>query len=143
MVRTFLTALLEAGHLVGFTSDLEAEWKDHAALFARRWLTVMRSRRRVARLLFETNVELRDRALATAGSENVYDAMAKDWHLLDAALATDRTISSSDDNARAYYAAAAIKVAALKPILWVNPATSNLKNWVDDGAQDDGEKRLG
>lgn len=142
-VRRFLKALLDANHTVGFTSRLEQEWKNHAALFARRWLTTMRSRRRVERLSPKMNPKLRDRALATATSEKIEDDMEKDWHLLEAALATDRTIASSDDNARSYYAEAAIKVAALKPVVWVNPATSDLKAWAEEDAPHDPDKRLG
>lgn len=143
LVRAFLTALLEAGHLVGFTSSLEGEWKKHAARFARRWLATMRSRRRVERLAFKTNVNLLARVLGTAGTDAVVDAMEKDWHLVEAALATDRTISSSDDSARASFCTAAVKVASLKAIVWVNPSVTDLVDWVCADAPSDPERRLG
>lgn len=142
-VRRFLIALKDASHVLGFTNDLEQEWKDHAARFARRWLATMRSKRKVVRLSPPPKPDLRDRALQTAATAKIQDAMEKDWHLLEAALSKDRTIASSDDKARSYYAEAATKVAALKPIVWVNPATNDLKNWVEEGAQDSADKRLG
>jgi len=142
-VRRFLTAVLAAQHRLGFSAELEAEWKEHAALFARRWLTTMRARGRVQRLTLQSNPHLRGRALATAADEGVYDAMDKDWHLLLAAVSADRTVASSDDTARSYYAVAAAGIAALKTVVWVNPATHELKAWTEADAPADPEKRLG
>jgi hypothetical protein len=142
-VRGFLDALLDKGHRAGFTADLETEWKDHAARFARRWLIAMRSRRRVDRLSPAPKLLLRRRALDTAVNDGAHDAMEKDWHLVEAAIATDRTIASSDDAARTLYAFAAVSIAALKSIVWVNPATRNLKRWVEKDAPHDLDKRLG
>ena len=142
-VRSFLLAVLGASHRVGFTFELESEWKQHAALFARSWLRTMRARRRVDRLSPSLNLALRDRALATAANDSVSDAMEKDWHLVVAAFATDRIIASSDDRARGYYATASTTIAALKSLVWVNPATNDLKTWVEDDVPSDQSKRLG
>ena len=142
-VRLFLTALFKTPHFVGFTKELEQEWRKHSARFATLWLRTMRSKGRVLRLSPQPIANLRDRTLATAASGNIYDAMEKDWHLVEAALDTDRKIASSDDKARNYYANAAASVRRLRPIVWVNPATEDLADWVVNADPEGAEKRLG
>ena len=143
MVRRFLIALYDAPHIVGFTTELEQEWNKHSARFARSWLKSMRSKGRVLRLSPQPIANLRDRTLATAASDNIYDAMEKDWHLVEAALDTDRKIASSDDKARNYYVNAAASVRRLRPIVWVNPATEDLADWVANADPEGADKRLG
>lgn len=142
-VRILLTAVLDGDYSAGFTDELWREWRKHAALFARRWLVTMQSRRKVKKLSPAPNFGLKARALATAPTESIHDEMEKDWHLCEAALDTDRTVASSDDTARSYFATASASVAALKPIVWVNPATEDLGDWMDRGAPDEVDRRLG
>jgi hypothetical protein len=72
--------------------------------------------------------------------------MVKDIHLLEAALATDRTIVSLDENtARKYFIQAAQEIEALKTVVWVNPDVDEEQPiaWLLAGAPDEKERMLG
>ena len=60
----------------------------------------MYARRRVRHIATGNTQALRVGALKTAQTPNIRAEMTKDWHMLDAALGTDRTIASGDDLAR-------------------------------------------
>ena len=47
--------------------------------------------------------------------------MRKDFHLLEAAWATDQTIISLDETIRQLFARAAQRVGEIRDIVWVNP----------------------
>lgn len=143
LARAFLDALRDAGHSLALTPALVQEWENHAGRMARRWLVTMYARRRVRHIATGNTQALRVGALKTAPTPNIRAEMTKDWHLLDAALGTDRTIASSDDLARGWYAHAATVVRGLRLIVWVNPSTSDLSAWLHTGAPADTTKQLG
>ena len=51
--------------------------------------------------------------------------MLDDVHVLEAALATDRTVASIDDEARGLYRAVSRSVRVLRRVVWVNPVTDS------------------
>jgi hypothetical protein len=72
-------------------------------------------------------------------------AMEKDFLLLTAALATDKTVISLDEKVRKMFDQAAEQVGELTAIVWVNPTqeTEQAIDWLENGAKPDKERRLG
>jgi len=72
-------------------------------------------------------------------------AMRKDYHLLEAALATDRNAVSLDEIIRALFDNAAVSVAALKNIVWVNPDKPEEEAivWLEKNAKRERKRMLG
>ncbi len=72
-------------------------------------------------------------------------AMRKDYHLLEAALATDQNVISLDEIVRALFDTAAVSVVALKNIVWVNPdkATEEPIAWLEKNAKPERKRMLG
>jgi hypothetical protein len=71
--------------------------------------------------------------------------MRKDYHLLEAALATDRNVVSLDEIVRALFDNAAVSVAALKNIVWVNPDKPEEEAivWLEKNAKRERKRMLG
>ena len=141
--RAFLEAMREAGHLLGLTPLLEKEWRDHAGRFAQRWLLTMKVKRRVMSVPTDYQTASRTRALQTTKTPKQHAAMKKDWHLVEAALRADRTLASSDETVHRLFVQAAVVVAQLRPIVWVNPSLGDLTAWLQANAPADAEKQLG
>ncbi len=82
---------------------------------------------------------------ATAESKKKRDIMVKDWRLVEAAIATDRTVISLDNKVRKCFANAALQVDELKDIIWVNPVQIEEKplEWLQNGAEPEIERSLG
>lgn len=119
------------------TADIAAEWNEHQSSFARRWRVSMTASRRVRRLSLEHNDDLRRKIGSTADNASQREAMLKDCHLLEAALATDNTIVSLDEAARELFSAAAQTVGELRGVVWANPdrVEEGVESWLASGAR--------
>ena len=73
------------------------------------------------------------------------DALRKDFHLIEAAIAHDRTVVSLDELVRRLFKAAALSVAAIKRVVWVNPvnAAEQPLVWLRNGAKAENVLMLG
>jgi hypothetical protein len=73
------------------------------------------------------------------------EALRKDFHLVEAAIATDRTVVSLDEIVRRLLKAAAASVAGIKKVVWVNPdrTAEQAINWLVAGAKPESERMLG
>jgi hypothetical protein len=93
----------------------------------------MTDKRRVFRLTDGRDESLRRRMIT--------DAMLKDVHLLEAALATDKRIISNDDRARNSFR----PIPDVRLVLWVNPSRPEEKavEWLNSGAGIESYRRLG
>ena len=71
--------------------------------------------------------------------------VAKDVHLVEAALATDRLITSQDERVRSALRTASNNVGELKRIVWVNPTRGDEKpvDWLREGAKTEERRLLG
>lgn len=143
--RDLLTATLTICHRVVMTEAIVAEWKEHQSRFARAWRVSMEAKKKVDRPPVAANEPLRERVMQAAAGENDADAMLKDFHLVEAALATDRVIISLDDSVRRLLSGASISVGELRQLLWANPADEDedLLTWLTAGAKNEKERRLG
>ncbi len=93
--RRFLETVLDAGHRVVMTDAIMIEWRNHLSRYSRRWRRQMYGRRRVYRIEKEKE---RDNNLRNRIDQAVHrDQKAivdKDVHLIEAAIATDRLVTS-------------------------------------------------
>lgn len=145
--RDFLEVLRkETGCNVVIPPRLKDEWDRHQSLFASRWLTAMVSRRRVVFDDIPVSHRLRreiERVAASTPAE--LRALRKDFHLVEAAIATDRTVVSLDETVRELFRIAAATVAAIEKVVWVNPshATENSLVWLRGGVKPENARMLG
>ncbi len=146
----FLFAVRDLGHLAVFNDRLREEWEGHgrthgaASDFALSWLTSMQSKGRVRRSSLE-RPDLRWRIPNAAGHHEDVKTMEDDFHLIEAALDTDRRVASRDDKARTAFKQASAKgLVELAPVLWVNPASPSEAaiGWLEQGAPDEPARRL-
>jgi len=86
-----------------------------------------------------------DRVDRLTAAETQRASMKKDWLLIQAAVATDRSVVSLDKHARELFARAASQLRSLRQIAWVNPdqPEENPIEWLHDGAQPEEHRTLG
>lgn len=145
--RDFLQAVLDICHKVVMTPDIKEEWDKHQSVFALRW-----RRRMVAKGKFvflkevSEDKELWDKIDLIAATDRQRADMFKDLRLLEAAIATDKTVISLDDNtARTFFSQAAVDINALKEIVWVNPDQVEEETpieWLESGAKPESKRLL-
>jgi hypothetical protein len=144
--RDFLIAVLDICHKVVMTPDIREEWNKHESEFARAWRRRMVAKRKFEFLDIPVNEELWEKIDTSAGSDRQRAEMFKDLRLIEAAIATDRTVISLDDNtARKFFGKAAVQVDELKDIVWVNPDKIEEEKpieWLREGAKPESDRLL-
>ncbi|MFN2453241.1 MAG: hypothetical protein ABR577_03375 [Pyrinomonadaceae bacterium] len=143
--RDFLRPFLNSTHHVVMTDEIEEEWNKHQSGFAHTWRKAMVSRRRLETIEIIVDDHLRRRIEGTATTANHRKAIRKDLRLIEASLATDKTITSLDEEVRMLFQAAASVVSELRRIVWVNPdqAAEEWRRWLEGGAKPERKRLLG
>jgi hypothetical protein len=143
--RDFLDAIRTICHQVVIAPDVAEEWRRHRSRFFQTWRVSMTARRKIVSLEVGEDHDLRARISACASSPKDAEAMLKDCHLIEAALASDRIVISLDETARGLFSTAARRVRALKLVVWVNPDRSEEEpiDWLEGGAERESHRRLG
>jgi hypothetical protein len=105
----------------------------------------MYARKKVARVDAPINEALRQKTAQTANTSKDQQALLKDMHLIEAALAADRVVVALDEEVRKLLREAARIVGELSGILWVNPATEaeEALRWLKDKAKHERHRLLG
>lgn len=124
--RDLLQLVLESSHHCVVGAALRREWQDHASGFSSFWIRRMYARSKISG--FKSNPEQDRQEHIRAALDGIYPPaawpeIAKDIHLIEAALANDRVIISADKRARRAFAAACQQIREIGPICWVEPAT--------------------
>lgn len=142
--RKFLAAVLNVGHHVVMTHAIKKEWRCHMSNYSRKWQTRMWGRRRVVSIEGERDEQLRARIDGVVMQDQKM-VVAKDTHLIEAAVATDQRVTSRDKGARRAFGDAADVVRELRQVVWVNPTKKKEKpiDWLQNGAPDEAWRRLG
>lgn len=142
--RDFLLAMRETSHKLVLTPEISEEWKRHQSRFSRGWLVSMFARRRVLQIEPVARLDLRQQ-VANVANESKRQAVLKDFHLIEAALDTDRTVISKDEIVRARLKIACRNVGEIRSIVWVNPdrAEETPIPWLQNGALDERHRQLG
>lgn len=143
--RTFLDTTLAHKHRLVMTEAIYLEWKQHQGKWSRGWLAKMTSSKLVVTLLVEEEAALRKALNEALTSNTDREAVAKDTHLIEAAMATDRIIASCDEKARKPLHIAAAQVKSLRSLIWVNLANEgeDCSGWLRQGAPARAERKLG
>ena len=145
--RDFLLTLRDETECrVVMPGQLKDEWDRHRSLFARAWLTNMTQRGRVINDPVEPSAKMRRKIEgAAATKKKEADALLKDFHLIEAAIANDRTVVSLDEIVRRLFKAAAQSVEAIRKIVWVNPVkpAEDAVGWLRGGAKAEAVRMLG
>ena len=142
--RRFLDTVLDVGHHVVMTKAIREEWHRHMSRYSKIWRRRMWARKRVVKIIGERDETLRGRIDASV-SQDQQAMVAKDVHLVEAALATDQLITSQDERVRNALRTASNNVGELKRIVWVNPTRGDEKpiDWLRDGAKTEEHRLLG
>ena len=143
--RDFLKEVRSQDHRVVMTREISDEWKRHRSGFALEWRVSMDARRRIDRIDPPEDKELQDKVTNTANDEDQIEAMQKDFHLLQAALATDQTVISLDETVRGLFKRASQQVGEIRGIIWVNPDSTAEEQpiiWLQNGAPPEPHRQL-
>ena len=130
-----MIALRECKHKVVFSNELWEEWMGNRSGHAWTWMRTMRARKLVVRIAVPTDAGLREKFNRLAVNVGILDAMNKDIHLLEAAMATDRIIASKENEAHAHFAVVCDHIGEIRDVMWVNPVDEEdacagwLKQW--------------
>ena len=144
--RDFLQEVLSLCHRVVMTPEIGKEWRKHRSDFVREWRFSMEARKKVCRVEPPANEVLLSKIEKTATNEKAHEDMQKDFRLLEAALATDRTIISLDETIRQHFTRAAQRVGEIRNTVWVNPDRTEEEQplaWLQNGAQPEEHRQLG
>jgi hypothetical protein len=149
--RDALKAILTICHRVYLSVELRQEWRNHRSWFAQRWWRQMYARRKIVdRAPPSCAAILEDIRSFPSITQSDVDAVAKDIHLIAAALAADHAILSWDNRV----AAAIRKVCAdtgtmtsktVAHVLWINPISDRdaLHAWLSETGPVQPNWRLG
>lgn len=141
--KDILEAILEAGHRPAVNNMLLTEWDKHQSQAARIWRFKMVNLRRIVHVSDDMNVPMRARILAVyTEASSKQDALSKDFHLIEIAIAADWTVMSRDDIMRDLLAGACDVEEKLTRIVWVNSDDPGIIEWLIAGAIPEDEKRL-
>lgn len=127
------------------TPDLGDEWDRHQSNYAREWRVAMETEGLVYAVSPVKDQDLRRGVVSTAQSTNNRQALDKDFHLIEAARATDDTVSSLDEKVRGLLREAARAIDGIRAIVWVNPGKAEEEPilWLRNGAPAELERMLG
>lgn len=142
--RQFLEAVLDVEHQVVMSDAILKEWRSHISRYTRRWRRRMYGRRLVLQIQVDQDESLRER-IRGAVHANQRETVTEDAHLIEAAVASDRLISSQDERARRVFSSASTRVGELRVIVWVNPTRKDQDpvGWLRDGARTEVSRQLG
>ena len=142
--RNFLKEVRTQNHRVVMTRKISDEWRRHLSHFARGWMVSMYARRKIDYINPPEDETLKNKVASTANKVKEVEAVEKDFHLLQAALATDRTVISLDETIRELFAQASQQVGEIRDIIWVNPERTEEKPivWLQNGAPPEACRRL-
>jgi hypothetical protein len=147
--RDLLKEILVTGHKMVITPAIYLEWKEHESNFARNWRTQMQSRKQVERFGYGgskiTDEDLRSDIEQCAPDSSACQVMLKDVHLVEAALAAEKTVTSQDEKVRKLFSRGSQQIIKLRPIVWVNPtiAEETCIEWLRQSAPAENERKLG
>jgi hypothetical protein len=143
--REFLQAVLQHGHRMAMTEDIQAEWNKHQSRFARGWRTSMVARKRIEFVEVPPHLTLEKRIARAVADEFLVAIIDKDRRLIEAALMTERRITSLDDHVRKHLQDHLSQLPEVGSICWVNPCIpeEEAMAWLEAGAPDERTRLLG
>ena len=144
--REILQTIMDYCHRAVVTGAMTQEWHTHASLFSVRWLAAMTAKKKL-QLVTEPEAYAWLLAKLETGvdPEPARQAVTKDFHLLIAALETDKTIITRDERLRQILHVAAGQIGELRSIMCANPdfTEEEIVAWLNRGAPAEKKRCLG
>jgi hypothetical protein len=142
--RISLETVLQGDYVVVFNRSLRQEWKDHSSKFATIWWRSMFAQKRIEDAEGEEFAHHLGRACSCLEHDRWKGDLAKDFHLVQSALASGHTILSLEKNFPAYVTAACRSVKELASLYYANPAAEGdvCILWIKNGAEKDADRRI-
>jgi hypothetical protein len=142
--RQCLQTIWEERHVAVFSGSLRDEWDRHASSYAKRWLRNMEQKSRIVEEDGEQFAELAIPACACLSTAGEKAALAKDFHLIQSALATGQLILSNEVRFPRYVALASTVAQELASLHYANPNIEgeNCRLWIKAGAEKDADRRI-
>lgn len=142
--RRCLLAVREEKHVAIFNLKLRREWRAHASPFAIGWLQNMERKNLTADEEGERFSGLSASACDCLASEGNKRALAKDFHLVQSALATGQLILSNEREFPRFVALACGEVPELLLLHYANPAVEGdaCILWIKAGASKEADRRI-
>ena len=144
--RDFLEAVLNICHQVVMTPEIREEWDKHQSRFANRWIRSMIAKKK----FIICSVDTLDQVLLSKiekclKTDKEKEAVFKDFHLIEAALKSDKIIISLDEIVRKLFSQSAKTINELQEITWVNPIKQeeDSMTWLENGASYQAYRCLG
>lgn len=143
--RAFLNQVRDSEHHVVITNAISSEWRRHHSVYARKWLVSMWGRKLVDEIEIEEDAALRTKVIDAVTSRSEKNAVAKDLHLIEAALVTDKLVASRDETVRAVFKITSNSVKDIRRVVWVNPTKEGETpiKWLREGAKSERHRQLG
>lgn len=143
----FLLTMQEQKLELVFSQQIYEEWKkkrenekQYMSCFSANWLASMYARKLVRNVTPQQS-GLKDKVLQEFKLEEEKSDVSKDFHLIEAALAADKTIASCNDKERDKFKQVSIE--QIKNIVWRNPKDEDVIEWLKEGAPPKDEYKLG
>jgi hypothetical protein len=105
----------------------------------------MAARKKIVKVESISMEELREKIERKLKTENERLAVAKDMHLIEAALSTDSLVASADREVRGLLCAVCqAGVGELASVVWVDPTIpeEEVLEWLKDGAKSEPKRKL-
>lgn len=143
--RDFLLGVLDVCHRAVFSPQLTTEWNEHQSAFASQWRRSMFARKKIQPLEDPEDPELRQRIERAAADGGQREAMLKDIHLVETALASGMRVAALDETVRSCFRSASASVPRLRQLCWINPdnPSEGAVAWLQAGAPVDDFRTLG
>lgn len=143
--REFLTAVREHGHSLVMTNPIRDEWDRHQSRFARLWRTSMFARKQIRIVEVPSHLSLESRVARVVTDSVLVAIVDKDRRLIEAALVTEKRITSLDDRVRKHLEDHIDRLPEVRPICWVNPDRDEetALDWLATGAPAERRRLLG
>lgn len=144
VARNFLQEVLTIRHKAIMTPAIRDEWDIHQSNFARKWRRIMLSKKKLILTNLEKRLDLRKKVETKNISQIKKTEMLKDFHLIEAAIATDRRIISLDDSAQKLFCDLSKSFTEMQDVLWVNPVSGAeyVISWLKKGAPNEDQWKL-
>lgn len=142
--RQSLQAIWEESHVAVFNRNLRGEWDRHTSFYAKRWFRNMQQKNRIIEEDGAQFAYLADPACACLSAAAEKAALAKDFHLIQSALATGQLILSNEIRFPRYVALACAEVQELASLYYANPSVEGnaCRLWIKAGAEKDADHRI-
>jgi hypothetical protein len=142
--RKCLQAVWEEEHVAVFNRQLQQEWRIHASPFAVAWLQKMIQKSRIVVDEGNNFSPLLQPASDCLPSNGEKAALAKDFHLVQSALATGQLILSNEVRFPRYVTQACVAVPELTQLYYGSPHAEgeDCRLWIKAGADKEPNRRI-